>query len=142
MPDDARPLRSIGNVGSDSRCFGSCEDDDGTKNVEVDVTELSEVIGDPSLTGRAVSTGDILPLIDMAAGRCAALHVSGQNVVTGSFDSIRTYARVEHGDIVKARAEIVSVGSRSMLICVEAWRESRIVPISDGLEGKPSLVLR
>lgn len=145
MPDDAGPLRKIANGGSEGRGLGSCDNDDAgttTQKVGSGVTELSEVVGDSSLIGRTLCTGDILPLIDMAAGRCAALHVRGQNVVTGSFDSIRTYGRVEHGDIVKACAEIVSVGSRSMLICVEAWRECRVMTALDGSKEMPRLVLR
>lgn len=147
MPDDAGPRRKP-SAGDGAAHVLSQRDDVDESGVKLsgtaEVTELSEVLGDASLTGNALAVGELLPLIDMAAGRCAALHANAANIVTGSFDSIRAYAQVFHGDVVTARAQVVSVGSRSMLIRVDAFREpSRVIEmLNDSSESSRILVLR
>lgn len=137
MPDDPGARRM--SAGPAGRANGG----DGRAGVHSrgDAVELCEVVGDAAQPGRLVALGELLSLVDMAAGRCAAAHVGGTNVVTGSFDSVRLYTRVCHADVVTARACVVSAGSRSMLVRVDALREPTAVPSQSSPDVAPTLVL-
>lgn len=82
---------------------------------------LSEVIGDAT---RPVA--QLLALLDVTAGRCGFRHARS-GVVTGCFDVIDVLAPVRSGDIVTSVGSILAVGSRSMLIQVDAYVEPRVV---------------
>lgn len=69
----------------------------------------------------------LLPLLDVAAGRCAATHARSPHIVTGSFDDIRVVALLHPADLVEVRATVVHVGARSMLIRLRAHRLARSV---------------
>lgn len=103
--------------------------------------ELSDVLGEPALKGQPLSLADVLPLLDVAGGRCAAVHVAGP-VVTGCFDHLIVESQPRHGDVVLAKASIIAVGSRSMLIQIDAFREPQFILPDNGLKHTPVRILR
>lgn len=100
------------------------------------VLDLIEIIGDPSRHGQSISLAPLLSLFDVLAGRCAAIF-SGGAVVTGSFDDVRLFSPLKHGDLIAAVAEVVSVGRCSMLLRVQA---SAFAALATG--AKPELIAR
>lgn len=90
--------------------------------------EVSDVVGDPAHSGTVLPLAALFPLLDIAGGRCAAVHVDGR-VVTGCFDHVHMHSRAHHGDVVVCRAVVVHTGSRSMLIRIDAFREPRVIAL-------------
>ena len=84
--------------------------------------ELSDILGEPALRGKPLSLGAAFPLLDMVAGRCAALFCNG-SVVTGCFDDVSVENWLRHGDVVIAKAQVVAVGSSSMVVSIILYRE-------------------
>lgn len=91
-----------------------------TLTAPVRTASLSDVLGDPFRAGSPMSLGSVLPLIDMACGRCAATFSMG-SVVTGCFDELVVFRLPRHGDVVSANADVIAVGRSSILVraCVE-----------------------
>lgn len=88
--------------------------------------ELIDVLGDPTRHGAPLALADLFPQLDMAAGRCAAVH-AGAPVVTGCLDDLAVLRPLYHGDIIAVNAVVVAVGSRSILIRLTAFREAESV---------------
>lgn len=102
------------------------------------VTELCEMLGQHHLKGQILSLGHVFPMLDLAAGRCAAL-CRGPHVVTGSFDDVHLLKPVRHADVVTVRAVVESTGSRSILIRVDAFRQPDLL---DSHQVDPVLLIR
>lgn len=88
-------------------------------------TSLSEVIGDSSQRGKPAPLSQLLCLLDVTAGYCAHIY-SNTSVVTGCFGLIDILAQVNHGDIVTASALVLAVGTRSLLIQIDAYVDCAI----------------
>lgn len=102
--------------------------------------ELSDVLGEPALRGAPLGLSDVFPLLDVVAGRCAAVHAGG-SVVTGCFDRVLTHNVGRHGDVVVAVASVISVGARSILMRVDAFAEMRsLIRNGTGLPDRIPLV--
>ena len=87
-------------------------------------TRLAEIIGEESLAGQRMQAGAILDLMDIAAGRSAALHARSP-VVTLSFDRVDLVHPLYHMDLVELDAMVVQVGRSSMTVCVDVSRQER-----------------
>lgn len=86
-------------------------------------TILSEILGnDVSCVGKPHPLGTILSLIDLAGGRCAALHSQGA-VVTGCLDDLSVFDTPRHGDIITVTAQVVATGKASMLTSMTVEKE-------------------
>lgn len=94
--------------------------------------------------------GQILSWVDIAASICATRH-SGTDTVTVSFDDVHFKVPIHVGDVVVIEARMAMVGSTSMEIEVDVWRETRVAPrekalvayvtfVSLGSDGKPARV--
>eukprot|EP00737_Agarophyton_chilense_P001970 gb/GEZJ01002226.1/.p1 GENE.gb/GEZJ01002226.1/~~gb/GEZJ01002226.1/.p1 ORF type:complete len:324 (-),score=32.67 gb/GEZJ01002226.1/:1860-2831(-) len=83
------------------------------------ITDLVDVIGDPSRYGQPSTSAPLMSLLDIACGRCSALY-SGGSVVTGCFDEITLYAPLRHGEVVAVVCEVVSTGKSSMFLRILA----------------------
>lgn len=66
--------------------------------------------------------GTILSWIDIAAGVCAGRH-AGRPAVTVAFDDVHFITPIRLGDIVNVVARACYVGTTSMEIRVDVWRE-------------------
>lgn len=82
----------------------------------------AEIIGnDAGAAGQRVSSGMILDLIDLLAGRVAATHAGGP-VVTLSFDRLDLSSPVAEGDLLRVEAQVLRVGHSSIEVQVICLR--------------------
>lgn len=70
--------------------------------------------------------GWLMGQMDLAAGSVASRHARGR-AVTIACDAMKFHAPVLVGDEVSVYARLVTVGTTSMTIEVEAWRRARHV---------------
>ncbi|KAA8498427.1 Acyl-coenzyme A thioesterase 11 [Porphyridium purpureum] len=86
-------------------------------------TFLADILGDRYTTtaGGMLSTGAILDLMDVCAGRVAWMHVGGM-VATVSFDKVELFAPVSHMDLVRVEARVVETGSSSMTVYCSCYK--------------------
>ncbi len=85
-------------------------------------TYLAEIVGEENLQGQRMQAGAILDLMDVVAGRAAALH-SGSRVVTLSFDRVDLVHPIIHLDLVRLEGQVVDVGRSSMMVGVTVTRQ-------------------
>jgi acyl-CoA thioesterase YciA len=68
--------------------------------------------------------GWLMSMMDLAAGNVASRRSAGR-AVTVAIDAVAFHHPVHVGDEVSVFAKVVSVGSSSMKIAVEAWQRDR-----------------
>jgi acyl-CoA hydrolase len=82
---------------------------------------IAELVGHAAVHGQKLGLGPLLALADLAAGRCA-WSFTRTPVATVAFDSCAVLSTARHGELVRFRACIVSVGRSSVRVEVLAER--------------------
>ncbi|KAE9009007.1 hypothetical protein PF011_g10470 [Phytophthora fragariae] len=97
---------------------------DGQKIVRVCDARLAygDVVGDESLSGRMMSAGPILGLIDRFAGALAENVTVDQGIATVSIDRVDIKSPIAHGDLLQLEGEVIHTGRSSMVIQMSGYR--------------------
>jgi acyl-CoA hydrolase len=78
-------------------------------------THVAEIVGDESLIGQRMSAGELLHMMDVAAGDAAFRHAENY-LVTLSFDRIELLNFIRHRDYIRFDAQVIQVGRSSMVV--------------------------
>jgi acyl-CoA hydrolase len=84
---------------------------------------IAEIIGKESLIGQRMFAGELLHMMDFAAGDAAIRH-SESALVTLSFDRIELLDFIHHRDYVRYEACVIQVGRSSMVVKVDGYSKS------------------
>lgn len=84
---------------------------------------IAEIVGEESLIGRRMFAGELLHMMDFAAGDAAARHAESP-LVTLSFDRIELLDYIYHRDYVRYEACVIQVGRSSMVVQVDGYTKS------------------
>lgn len=96
---------------------------DPRKPKESSAVVLGDVVGERITEQFSVlPMGNVLDLVDLAAGRAAFNHVEG-SIVTASVDKAEVTSRMEPGDHVRVEARVVLTGAASLTIQINAFCE-------------------
>ncbi|GMF55802.1 unnamed protein product [Phytophthora fragariaefolia] len=95
---------------------------DGQKIVRVCDARLAygDIVGDENLSGRLMSAGPILDMIDRFAGALAENVTVDQAIATVSIDRVDIKSPIAHGDLLQLEGEVIHTGRSSMVIQVGA----------------------
>jgi acyl-CoA hydrolase len=84
---------------------------------------IAEIVGRESLIGQRMFAGELLHMMDFAAGDAAIQH-SESRVVTLSFDRIELLDYIYHRDYVRYEACVIQVGRSSIVVKVDSFIKS------------------
>ncbi|MFH0726965.1 MAG: acyl-CoA thioesterase [Pseudomonadota bacterium] len=84
---------------------------------------IAEIVGKESLIGRRMFAGELLHMMDFAAGDAAIRH-SESTLVTLSFDRVELLDYIYHRDYVRYEACVIQVGRSSMVVKVDSFYKS------------------
>jgi acyl-CoA hydrolase len=95
--------------------MGSTPEEKKAKTPSESRTHIAEIIGDESQIGQRFSAGELLHMMDVAAGDAAFRH-AGTYLVTLSFDRIELLAFIRHRDYIRFDTQVIQVGRSSMVV--------------------------
>ncbi|KAG7392113.1 hypothetical protein PHYPSEUDO_002337 [Phytophthora pseudosyringae] len=98
---------------------------DGQKIVLVSDARLThgDIVGDESLSGRLMSAGPVLDLVDRLAGALAGNMSSVEHgVATISIDRVDIKRPIAHGDLLRMEGEVINIGRSSMVLQMTGYR--------------------
>ncbi|KAL3660414.1 hypothetical protein V7S43_014567 [Phytophthora oleae] len=98
---------------------------DGQKIVFVSDARLThgDIVGDESLSGRLMSAGPVLDLVDRLAGALAGNMSSKEHgVATISIDRVNIKSPIYHGDLLRMEGEVLNIGRSSIVIQMTGYR--------------------
>jgi acyl-CoA hydrolase len=84
---------------------------------------IAEIVGEESLIGQRMFAGELLHMMDFAAGDAAARHCES-TLVTLSFDRVELLDYIYHRDYVRYEACVIQVGRSSMVVRVDGFIKS------------------
>jgi acyl-CoA hydrolase len=84
---------------------------------------IAEIVGKESLIGHRMFAGELLHMMDFAAGDAAIRH-SESTLVTLSFDRVELLDYIYHRDYVRYEACVIQVGRSSMVVKVDSFYKS------------------
>jgi len=83
---------------------------------------IGEIVGEESLAGQRMQAGALLDLMDILAGRVSSRHAAS-SVATVAVDEVDLVHPVFHQDLVKLIGKLTFVGTSSMVVKVQAFRQ-------------------
>ncbi|KAH7472128.1 Protein VdlD [Phytophthora ramorum] len=82
-----------------------------------------DIVGDESLSGRLMSAGGILDLVDRLAGALAGnISSADQGVATISIDRVDIQSPIAHGDLLRMEGEVINIGRTSLVVQMTGYR--------------------